>query len=62
MDHLKGEPAKIRAYASYDEKRLNKKPYFEQLGQGYFAILIDQGEGMKPYKGITPLSGDHWLC
>ena len=52
----KGEPAKIRAYASFDEKRLNKAPYFEQLGEGYFAILIDQGEGMKPYKGITPLS------
>ena len=59
MDHLKkGNPAKIRAYASFDENRLsNEAPYFEQLGEGYFAILIDQGEGMKPYKGITPLSG-----
>ena len=53
----KGEPAKIRAYASFDESRLSNGPYFEQLGEGYFAILIDQGEGMKPYKGITPLSG-----
>ena len=53
----KGEPAKIRAYASFDESRLSTGPYFEQLGEGYFAILIDQGEGMKPYKGIPPLSG-----
>ena len=53
----KGEPAKIRAYASFDENRLSEAPYFEQLGEGYFAILIDQGKDMKPYKGITPLSG-----
>ena len=53
----KGEPAKIRAYASFDESRLSNGPYFEQLGEGYFANLIDQGEGMKPYKGIPPLSG-----
>jgi len=53
----KGKSAKIRAYASFDESRLSSGPYFEQLGEGYFAILIDQGEGMKPYKGITPLSG-----
>jgi molecular chaperone Hsp33 len=53
----KGEPAKIRAYASFDENRLSDAPYFEQLGEGYFAILIDQGKDMKPYKGITPLSG-----
>ncbi|MDA9672961.1 Hsp33 family molecular chaperone HslO [Paracoccaceae bacterium] len=53
----KGEPAKIRAYASFDENRLSEAPYFGQLGEGYFAILIDQGKDMKPYKGITPLSG-----
>jgi len=58
----KGKPAKIRAYASFDEKRLNKAPYFEQLGEGYFAILIDQGEGMKPYKGILHSLVDHSSC
>ncbi|CAN0600791.1 unnamed protein product [Ectocarpus sp. 12 AP-2014] len=27
------------------------------VGKGYFAILIDQGEGMVPYQGITPTAG-----
>jgi molecular chaperone Hsp33 len=53
-----GEPARIRAYASYDEARLESKgDPFDQIGKGYFAILIDQGEGMVPYQGITPISG-----
>ena len=52
-----GEPARIRAYASYDESRLTDGAPFDQVGSGYFAILIDQGEGMKPYQGITPLAG-----
>lgn len=30
---------------------------FEQIGEGYFAIMIDQGEGMTPYQGIAPLEG-----
>jgi redox-regulated HSP33 family molecular chaperone len=30
---------------------------FSQVGKGYFALLIDQGEGTKPYQGITPLAG-----
>ncbi|MEO0665097.1 MAG: Hsp33 family molecular chaperone HslO, partial [Pseudomonadota bacterium] len=30
---------------------------FAQIGKGYFAILIDQGEGMTPYQGITPIAG-----
>ena len=45
-----GEPAKIRAYASYDAERLDETADpFSQIGSGYFAILIDQGEGMVPY-------------
>ncbi len=53
-----GEPARIRAYASYDADRLDpKKQPFELVGQGFFAILMDQGDGMKPYQGITPLEG-----
>jgi molecular chaperone Hsp33 len=53
-----GEPAKIRAYASYDKKRLTEsnKIGFENIGKGMFAVLMDQGEHMKPYQGITPLS------
>lgn len=53
-----GAPARIRAYASFDETRLemNANP-FEQIGSGYFAMLIDQGEGMVPYQGITPIAG-----
>ena len=52
-----GEPARIRAYASFDADRITDARPFDQLGQGYFAILIDQGKGMTPYQGITPIAG-----
>ncbi len=52
-----GEPARIRAYASYDAARLTDGAPFDQMGEGYFAVLLDQGEGTEPYKGITPLAG-----
>jgi molecular chaperone Hsp33 len=53
-----GEPARIRAYASYDAERLDEAaPAFPQIGSGYFAILIDQGKGTTPYQGITPIGG-----
>lgn len=52
-----GEPARIRAYASFDADRLTDGPAFDQVGEGYFAILIDQGTGTAPYQGITPLDG-----
>ncbi|MEP3347070.1 MAG: Hsp33 family molecular chaperone HslO [Litoreibacter sp.] len=53
-----GEPARIRAYASYDKETLDlKADPFGQIGKGFFAILIDQGNDMKPYQGITPLAG-----
>ncbi len=57
-----GEPARIRAWASVDRDRSAEveaaagRP-FDLVGQGYFAILIDQGQGMTPYQGITPLAG-----
>lgn len=53
-----GDAARIRAYASYDKETLDQsaKP-FSQIGTGYFAILIDQGEHMQPYQGITPIAG-----
>ncbi len=54
-----GEPARIRAYASYDPDRLDPDaPPFSMIGQGYFAVMLDQGEGMVPYQGFTPIAGD----
>lgn len=52
------KPARIRAYASYDDERLdlNADP-FSQIGDGYFAIMIHQGEDMTPYQGVTPIAG-----
>ncbi|MDO9526272.1 MAG: Hsp33 family molecular chaperone HslO [Gemmobacter sp.] len=53
-----GTPARIRAWASYDADRLEPdSPGFPQIGEGYLAILIDQGQGTTPYSGITPISG-----
>ncbi|MCF1708178.1 Hsp33 family molecular chaperone HslO [Tabrizicola sp. J26] len=53
-----GETARIRAYASFDEDQMvpGVDP-FSLIGEGYFVILIDQGQGMVPYQGITPLTG-----
>jgi len=53
-----GEPARVRAYAGYDrEADLSGAAPFDLIGKGFFAILIDQGEGMVPYQGITPIAG-----
>ena len=52
-----GGAARIRAYASFDADRLNDGAAFSQLGEGYFAVLIDQGKGTAPYQGITPIAG-----
>ena len=52
-----GEPARMRAYAGFDGERLGDGAPFDQLGEGYFAVLIDQGPGSEPYQGITPLAG-----
>lgn len=53
-----GAPARIRAWASFDAERLDPDADpFGQIGQGYFAVLIDQGEGTVPYQGITPIAG-----
>ena len=53
-----GQPARMRAYASFDETRIDNttKP-FELIGKGDFALLLDQGNDMKPYQGITPITG-----
>ena len=53
-----GEPAKIRAYASFDSDKVDPNAKgFLQIGKGHFAILIDQGQDTTPYQGITPISG-----
>lgn len=53
-----GKPAQMRAYASYDKDEVDPTgDGFSQVGKGYFAILIDQGEGTTPYQGITPIAG-----
>jgi molecular chaperone Hsp33 len=53
------EPAHIRAYASFDKDAIevSDKTGFDLIGKGMFAVLIDQGSGMQPYQGITPLAG-----
>ena len=54
-----GEPARIRAYASYDEGRLDETAApFSQIGNGYLAMMLDQGEGTVPYQGFTPIAGN----
>ena len=54
-----GEPARVRAYASFDADRLDHTATpFSQIGEGYFALMIDQGEGMVPYQGFTPIAGN----
>lgn len=49
--------AHLRAYAAFDADRLQTGAPFSQLGEGYFALLIDQGKGSTPYQGITPIAG-----
>ncbi len=53
-----GDPAQIRAYASFDAERLaaSDATPFANIGKGMFAMLIDQGEGTSPYSGIVPLA------
>ena len=54
-----GEPARIRAYASYDADRLDPEASaYSQVGEGYFAVMLDQGAGMTPYQGFTPIAGN----
>jgi len=53
-----GEPARVRAYASYDRDSLDHAADgYGQIGEGIFAVLIDQGKGTEPYQGITPIAG-----
>jgi molecular chaperone Hsp33 len=54
-----GQPGRIRAYASYDLDRLDVDASpFSQIGEGYFAVMLDQGSDMVPYQGFTPIAGN----
>ncbi len=52
-----GGSARIRAYAGFDREKMRPGEPFDQIGEGYFALMIDQGRGSAPYQGITPLDG-----
>lgn len=53
-----GQAARLRAYAHFDPDRLDPAgTAFDQISGGAFAIRIDQGAGMTPYQGITPITG-----
>jgi molecular chaperone Hsp33 len=54
-----GKPARLRAYAGFDAGEVvsSRLTPFELLGKGVFGVTIDQGAGMTPYQGITPLAG-----
>jgi molecular chaperone Hsp33 len=55
-----GQPARMRAYAAYDGEALavaDAARPFGLLGDGVFAIMIDQGPGTAPYQGVTPIAG-----
>ncbi len=54
-----GDPAQLRAYAGFDRGDVvsSRVDPFELLGKGVFGVTIDQGAGMTPYQGITPLAG-----
>ncbi|MCH8950693.1 MAG: Hsp33 family molecular chaperone HslO [Proteobacteria bacterium] len=55
-----GRPARMRAYAGFDmgEVVSSRLEPFAMLGRGVFGVTIDQGPDMRPYQGVTPLSGD----
>ena len=54
-----GEPARIRAYAGYDKGAFaeTNAEGIALLGEGVMGVTIDQGKGMQPYQGVTPLTG-----
>ncbi|MEM7524528.1 MAG: Hsp33 family molecular chaperone HslO [Pseudomonadota bacterium] len=56
-----GAAARIRAYAGFDKDRLDEITEtgtpISHMGRGVFGVTIDQGAGMTPYQGMTPLAG-----
>ncbi len=55
----KGAPGRLRAYSGFDDilRQPDAGSGIELLGEGYFAVIIDQGKDLRPYQGITPLAG-----
>ncbi len=55
-----GEPARMRAYAGFDMGDVvsSRLAPFEMLGKGVFGVTVDQGPDMRPYQGMTPLTGE----
>ena len=52
--------AKVRAYASFKKDKIDNKPSsYKLLVNGILTISIDQGDGKRPYQGITKLIGDN---
>ncbi|RMH45560.1 MAG: Hsp33 family molecular chaperone HslO [Alphaproteobacteria bacterium] len=54
-----GEAARLRGWAAFDAAELPARidDPFPLLGGGLFGLTMDQGPGMRPYQGITPLAG-----
>ena len=54
-----GTPGRLRAYAGFDRGEVAswRGAPFDLLGTGVFAVTVDQGPGMRPFQGITPLTG-----
>ncbi len=52
---------RIRCYSSYDKDYhfSYDEDFNKLLRDGYFALIIDEGEGNEPYQGITPLYGNN---
>lgn len=51
-----GQAARIRAYASFDKDQIETDDPFSLIGEGYFVILIDQGEVWSPIRASRPWS------
>ncbi|MEL6267166.1 MAG: Hsp33 family molecular chaperone HslO, partial [Pseudomonadota bacterium] len=57
-----GAVGRLRAYASFDRGdvvsfRGGRQDAFRLIGTGMVGMIIDQGPGMTPYQGVTPLAG-----
>ncbi len=52
-----GAPARLRAYARFDPETTPERveAAHELIGEGLFALTLDQGLGGAPYQGLAPL-------
>jgi molecular chaperone Hsp33 len=51
-------PDRLRAYARYDARRLERgQDSGALLGKGHLAMTVDQGQGMSRYQGLVALDG-----